>query len=728
MENIMKQRKKRLDPVTFEILRHKLWAINDEQAMTLKRTSCSNVANDIKDMNCALLTAEGDVFALGTYIAMHSLTMEFITKDILREYQDNPGIKQGDMFICNDPYVGACHENDVAVMKPIFWEGRLIMWAGACLHVLDVGGPNIGSIQIGAKDIYGEQPLMPPVKIVENGVLRKDIEREYLRRSRLPEMTALDLRAKLAANIAGEKRILELIEARGLETVMAAVEQLIDTTETLFREKLRELPDGMWAHRGYLDTNEEIYRVILKMTKMGDRLIFDFTESGEQAPAIINTTYPGMVGRLLTAVLALLCYDTGWCPAGLTRAIEIRSKPGTVVHAEWPAGCCKATTGASWEVENVVSICIGKMLASSDKYRKYFQSGWMGAQAVDHISGRGKGGRRYQDSILDSMFGGTGARSDQDGIDTGGFLCSISLGIANVETYESLVPILYLYRRQLADSGGAGRFRGGATVSTAYCMNQFGTNDHKAITSTGMSHPASSGVYGGHPSSTVMFAAKRNSGIRGQLEQGVLPQSMEEVEGGELERFGEMTLTNISREDVYFFNSTGGGGYGDPLERDAHMVLADFRNALVTRKWARETYGVEIDSDGRGIDAERTNQLRFEVRKKRIGRPPADPKPRPGSFRGRLNEYLNLLEMEGGTFIQCRCGFLICKSDENYKAHVVRADMPVEAAGPHVRPSPMAPKKKFAWREFYCPECGLLLTTEVALEEDPLLWEINPGI
>ena len=115
----MKNEGNRLDPVTFEILRHKLWAINDEQAMTLKRTSCSNVANDIKDMNCALLTAEGDVFALGTYIAMHALTMEFITKDILREYQENPGIRPGDMFICNDPYVGACHENDVAVMKPI---------------------------------------------------------------------------------------------------------------------------------------------------------------------------------------------------------------------------------------------------------------------------------------------------------------------------------------------------------------------------------------------------------------------------------------------------------------------------------------------------------------------------------------------------------------------------------------------------------------------------------
>lgn len=718
--------KRRLDPVTFEILRHKLWAINDEQAMTLKRTSCSNVANDIKDMNCALLTPEGDVFALGTYIAMHALTMSFIVKDILQEYRTNPGIYPGDMFFCNDPYVGACHQNDVAVLKPIFLKDELIMWAGACLHVLDVGGPNVGSIQIGAKDIFGEQPLFPPLKIVEKGVVRKDIEREYLRHSRLPEKTALDLRAKIAANLTAERRIFELIESRGLETVQTAVTQLIDTTEDQFREKLRELPDGMWAHRGYLDTNDDIYTAMLEMIKKGDKLIFDFTKSGKQAPAIINTPYPGMVGRMLTAVLALLCYDMGWCPAGVLRTIEVRSKPGTVVHCEWPAGCCKATTAASWEVDNLVSACIAKMLAASDKYHSYFQSGWMGAQAVDHIAGKDQRGQRYQESILDSMFGGTGARGDQDGIDTGGFLCSISLAIANVETYENLSPVFFLYRRQLADSGGPGRFRGGATISSSYCMNKVGTNEHKAITSTGVSHPATSGVYGGYPSSTVQFYIKRNTSIRDTLKRGIVPQSMEQVDG-ELEHFGEMTLTSLGRDDVYFFTSTGGGGYGDPLERDPGLVLKDFKNTLVTVESARGTYGVEIARDGKGIDWETTKQLRGRIREERIGRTPTNSLA-PGHFKGRLNEYLSLLEEDGGKFIACRCGQVLCRSTENYKVHAVMRELPVTAAGPHVKPSPRAPKKRFVWREFYCPACALLLTTEVALEQDPVFWEINPHV
>lgn len=717
---------KQLDPVTFEILRHKLWAINDEQAMTLKRVSCSNVANDIKDMNCALLTADGEVFALGTYISMHALTMSFITKDILQNSRENPGFGPGDMFICNDPYVGACHQNDVALLMPIFWQGELIMWAGACLHVADIGGPNVGSIQVQARDIFGEQGVFPPYKIVENHVLRKDLEREYLRRSRLPNNTALDLRAKMAANLIAEKRIFELIEARGVETVRTAVDQLIEVTATRFREKLKKLPDGRWAHRGYLDTNEEIYMAALEMTKVGDKLVLDFSKSGRQAPAIVNTTYPGLVGRSLTAVLALLCYDLGWCPAGVLQAIEFRSRKGTIVDCEWPAGCCKATTAASWEVDNLVSACVAKMLAGSEEYHKYFQAGWMGAQATDHISGRDQRGQRYQESILDSMFGGTGARSDQDGIDTGGFLCSISLGIANVETYENLAAVQFLYRKQLADSGGAGTFRGGATISSAYCLNKVGTNEFKASTSTGMSHPASSGIYGGYPSSTVQLAVRRNSSIRERLKSGDVPQAIEELDGT-LDAFGELTLTSMGRDDAYFFTSTGGGGYGDPLERDPARVLRDFQNFLVTREGARAMYGVVLSDDGTSVDLQASAKARDERRAERIGRIPTDAQRQPQPQAGkRLNAYLRLLDQGGRMRIACRCGHELCDANENFKEHAVRRDLPVTAAGPHAKPSPKAPAKAFEFREFYCPQCALLLTTETAMKDDPLVWELNP--
>jgi N-methylhydantoinase B len=409
------------------------------------------------------------------------------------------------------------------------------------------------------------------------------------------------------------------------------------------------------------------------------------------------------------------------------QSIEVKSKPGTVVHSEWPAGCCKATTGASWEVDNLVSACVGKMLAASESHHKYFQAGWMGSQAIDHIAGMDQRGRRYQESILDSMFGGTGARSDQDGIDTGGFLCSISLGIANVETYENLAPVFFLYRRQLADSGGPGTFRGGATISSAYCLNKVGTNEHKAASSGGVSHPATSGIYGGYPSSTVQFIVKRESNIRETLSKGSVPQSLDQVDG-ELEHLGEMTLTRLGRDDAYFFVSTGGGGYGDPLERKPEMVLKDYSNFLVSLDGARELYGIEISADGKTVDPAKTEERRNQIREKRIGKPVALENRSSKGARGlRLNNYLRLVDGKGEKQIACRCGLKLCGADENYKLHILQKEFPITAAGPHVNPSPRAPRKTFVWREFYCPQCALLMTTEVALEGDPIVWELKPG-
>jgi N-methylhydantoinase B len=242
-----------------------------------------------------------------------------------------------------------------------------------------------------------------------------------------------------------------------------------------------------------------------------------------------------------------------------------------------------------------------------------------------------------------------------------------------------------------------------------------------------VSHPATSGIYGGYPSSTVQFSIQRDSNIRELHKRGITPQSIEEIEG-ELERFGELSLTHMGRDDVYFFTSTGGGGYGDPLERDPDLVVNDFRNFLVTRQAAREIYGVHVQEDGRSADPEETAALRLRIRTRRIGKPPVESRLEGASKKARLNEYLCLVERNGEERIACRCGFSLSRSDDNYKVHALRKDFPIGAAGPHVDPSPLAPRKTFAWREFYCPACALLLTTEVALEEDPVLWELNPKV
>lgn len=616
----MAKRKKvrpvKLDPVSFEILRHRIWAINEEACTTLRLVSGSPVANEAFDMNCAILSAEGQVFVVGAYITIHATSVDLVVQDILREYKENPGINENDMFLCNDPYVGAQHQNDAVVCGPIHWKGEIVGWSGAVIHQIDVGGGHEGQVQVGARDIFGEQPIVPPVKLVEGGVVRKDIEREYLRRSKLPQLTGLDLKAKIAAVNVTRMRIQELIKQRGLETYKALVNGIIDTTETRFRARLKEFPDGTWRHRSYIDYEGKIYTCVCAMTKEDDHLIFDFRGTDKQAPAVINAPYGSLVGHILVSTFGYLCYDIPWCPAGVLRAMTILSEEGTVVHAKWPAGVSKSTTAAGWTVLNLTSVTLAKMFASSPKHRDHFMSSWMGCMTVEELFGIDQRGQYFGGTILDSMAGGSGARSYKDGIDTGGILDSVSSVISNCEDYEFNYPILYLYRKQMPDTGGPGKFRGGAGISMLYIPHDVERIPTKIMHCVGSEQPESIGVAGGYPSCTNQFAITRNSNIRELLKAGIMPAGLEEVRG-EFQDFPAITVTSLEKNDVYRCIAMGGAGYLDPVERDPQMVLRDVVNGLVTLPCARDIYGVIIGPETETVNVEATRAQRARIREER---------------------------------------------------------------------------------------------------------------
>src|SRR5262245_42929133 len=260
-----------LDPILFEILSSRLAAINDEAAMTMRLVSGSPVANEAYDMNVGLMDADGECFAIGLYITIHALALSSTVKDIKARFADGLGINAGDVFMSNDPYVGACHQMDFAVVPPIFWHDTLIGWTGSTVHQIDLGGPVEGQVQIGATSIWGEQPLFPPIKIVDQGVLRSDVEDGYLRRTRLPHLVGLDLKAMIAGCNVGIARVREVADRYGVETVRAVIDGINAATEARFRARLRELPDGTWSHRGYIEY-DDVYPVVVEMTKRGDSL------------------------------------------------------------------------------------------------------------------------------------------------------------------------------------------------------------------------------------------------------------------------------------------------------------------------------------------------------------------------------------------------------------------------------------------------------------------------
>ncbi|MBI2831881.1 MAG: hydantoinase B/oxoprolinase family protein [Chloroflexi bacterium] len=611
--------KNKIDPVTFEILRHRVGAINDEGASSLMLVSGSPVASEVLDFNTALLNAKGEVIVIGPYILEHGISLEQIVKYIIANYQDNPGINEGDMFLCNDPYVGALHQNDVALVAPIYWEGELVGWTGVAVHQQDVGGPGKGQVSIGATSIFEEAPVFPPIKLIERGIIRKDLEGEYFKRSRLPERLGLDLRAMTASNNVTSRRIRELIKDRGIETVKSTFDAIIDYVEVKLRSRLMELPDGTWRHTAYLDYGDKIYPCKLTMTKKKDKLVFDFTGTAAQAPAVINCTYPVLQAIVTGVFMMYLGYGIFPPSSGAAgRCLEVVSEPGTFVHAIWPAGVSKATTGARYSVIDAGSVCLAKMLAASDKYRDRVMAPWRSSSIIADLFGIDQRGAYFGASILDFMAGGAGARSYKDGIDTGGQLGAPAIAIANVETHEFRYPMLFLYRKQERDTGGPGKFRGGVALGYMWMPHDVEEISNAVIHAIGLQSPNGVGIYGGYPSSTHVVSLKRNTNILDIFRDGKLPASLDEIDG-KFEIPPQLVETSLKKNDIIVGLGQGGGGYGDPIERDARLVANDVTNELVSRECARDIYGVVLDPQTLQPDIKQTEERRLEIKRERAG-------------------------------------------------------------------------------------------------------------
>src|SRR6266576_4750534 len=270
---------KSIDPITYEVVRHALWNVNEEHGAMIQRLSGSPVAMYALDLNPSILTEDAEFVYFGPYMQYMSGVTDTQVKWTLENRSDNPGIRDGDMFLANDPWVGAAHQMDVMLLCPVFWKGELFCWVTNCLHQYDIGGITPGSFCPSARDAFDEGILIPPVKIVERGELRKDIEGVYLRASRKPYLVALDLRAQIAGNNTAKRRILGLIRRYGPEVVKGVMRKIIDNAEQAFLQKLAKLPDGVWRERSYVEVayvgDRKTYQVMLNMQKRGDRLVFD---------------------------------------------------------------------------------------------------------------------------------------------------------------------------------------------------------------------------------------------------------------------------------------------------------------------------------------------------------------------------------------------------------------------------------------------------------------------
>src|SRR3990172_969817 len=260
------------DYVTFEVLRHRLWQINEEQGRTIVNSSGSPVASEANDFNTGITTADGQVVAFGAYVFYHLAGISITIKNALRFFGVD-GVREGDLYLSNDPYVGGLHQNDCSVLGPVHWQGKMVAWTGSVLHHVDVGGPVAGSWTVTARDAFQESPRYRYLRITDREGVRPEVMETALTNSRLPHLMEMDLRAQIAAANVAKERLYRLFEKYGAETVEQAMRDVIDYSDICLRRKLLEIPDGECYAEDYLDHNgheDEIYPVKVVLKKPGD--------------------------------------------------------------------------------------------------------------------------------------------------------------------------------------------------------------------------------------------------------------------------------------------------------------------------------------------------------------------------------------------------------------------------------------------------------------------------
>jgi N-methylhydantoinase B len=398
---------------------------------------------------------------------------------------------------------------------------------------------------------------------------------------------------------------------------------LIEQSEKLLRARLTELPDGQWQSRQYMDVKGETAKVCLTMTKKGDTLVFDFTGSSPQSKYALNCTKWASLGGLFAPLFPLLCYDITW-NEGVIRPITMIAPEGTIVNCTRPAPVSVATVGAIQSVNNAACATIGKMLAASEKYRKEATAVWHANHFAVFMFGRNQRGGQAIGILTETFAGAGGARTFADGVDVGGEIPNPISRMANVETMESTFPLRYLFRRRRVDSGGPGKYRGGLGMEIALTPHDAPDGGlHYVVSGKGSKYSMSEGLAGGYPGAPNRYIWVHNDEV--DPKRNVDPSfalSLEEMPGRQEDiSWGVFPLMN---KDALYVAWNGGGGFGDPLDRDPEQVRTDVACRFISAEAARDVYGVAIGPATGAPDLAATKALRARLRNARIQRSAAE--------------------------------------------------------------------------------------------------------
>lgn len=542
---------KRVDPIKAEVIARYLLATSEEMAATLMRTAFSPNIKERGDCSSAVFDEHGQVTALAHRIPIHLGSMVGVVDEI-RERFDFATIRPGDMFMANDPYSGGgTHLPDITIAAPVFVGKKIVAFVANIAHHADVGGMVPGSVAVSCTSIFQEGIRIPPVRIMHAGKINEDVLNIVLLNSRTPDERRGDLKAQFAANIVGVRSVQTLYNRYGVDLTARTVAAYLDFTERRFAAAINLLPAGSFRAEDFLDGEEHYVTGIRVKLRVGKgRLELDFSESDAQTNSACNIPYRALLATIYTVAKCLLDPEVP-ANAGYYRAIKVIAPLGTVVNPKVPAavGCRSSSCAVLGDViaAALTQAMPEKALACSGPHSSLIASGTDPRTGSYFVN-------------LETMAGGMGARANRDGMDGVRVHASGSSNLP-IEALEHAYPLRVERYSLWEDSAGSGKYLGGLGVVRDYRIL---ADDIVMTLASQRQHVAAKGIAGGGPGALGVFTLNPDT-----PEERKLPSSVTEIP--------------VSRNSVVRICTPGGGGYGDPRERDPAALERDYRESR-TRK------------------------------------------------------------------------------------------------------------------------------------------------
>jgi N-methylhydantoinase B len=568
---------RRFDPITLEILWRRLVSIVDEADASVARTAFSSLLRDAHDYTCMFTDSRGQELVQGTFCTpgqagAMALGVKKIVTSIPRD-----DYRPGDVFIVNDPWLLAGHLNDVCVLSPIFFKNRPVAFTACVFHHADIGG----RVASDNREVHEEGLFIPLTRLYRAGRLNEDVLRMIRWNVRTPEEVTGDIRSQVAANHVCARKIIEMLSDEGLDTLDGLADEIIARTERSMRSAIARIPDGTYPHEGLIEGagRRKDVTIRLTVTVKGSDLHVDFAGTSPQVDWGGNVVYHFTYAYVFMAVKSAFDPDVP-INEGAIRPVTMSAPEGCVVNCRFPAA-----VAARMQIGHFMTEMVYKALAAAVPHQIIAGSGGTPAQ-TNIFYGRRHNGKPWHTMII--RGGGLGASSRLDG-----HHCAIfPANGANtpVEIFESDTPLLVSERALVPDSGGPGRMRGGLGRKMAIRVpdDDFGPQPPVTVAvQAGRFRYPPEGMFGGRPGSRARFERNR---------QPADPSG----------------LTHCERGDLIEFYSAGGGGCGDPFERDPEAVESDVANGYISVERARADYGVVIDPGALKVDLEATMRLRAE--------------------------------------------------------------------------------------------------------------------